>query len=212
MFYRVSPCRPTVFSVQWLLWLIWKITFELSLWFCTLWLKSSFIWTCPLMDLWVKPTQENEMAVIEFFELWLFEIINKSLKIFKEFTVKSQFTVCHSPFMQTNEGSLCVQRFKKFHVLQSFYEAVVSHWICYRLWCAPWFLSFVGCCIETGLSALVKLLFTPMCRTLPWPLLHFQCPEKKMSLWTLTPPWSTSTLHQEAKHMPEQLTPALPSI
>lgn len=54
----------------------------------------------------------------------------------------------------------------------------VSHWICYGLCCWGWFLSFVDCCMEAGLSALVDFLFTLVFSTLPWPLFHFQHPEK----------------------------------
>lgn len=160
------------------------------------------------------------MSVIEFFRLQLSDIINESFWSLQrvhswKLTVPWLF-YSMSHFFHVDKWSFFVCGtsffFFKCHLVQSFYKASVSHWICYRLWCVRRCFSFVGCCIEAGLSALVELLFTPMFSTLPWPLLHFQRPEKNMSLWTLTPPWSTSTLHQEAKHMPEQLTPALPSI
>lgn len=77
------------------------------------------------------------MPVIEFFELWPFEtfIYNS-----KEFSVKSQFTVCHSSFPQTNGGSLFGQRCKSA-TSNKFLWSSVSRWICYRLCCARWFLS-----------------------------------------------------------------------
>lgn len=157
------------------------------------------------------------MSVIEFFELRLSEIINESFWSFLRVDCWKPSVQCLfycmsvSSFMQTNRA-FCVSNILK---------SVISYKVSMKrqlsldmlssLMCTMIF-SFVGACIETGLSALVELQFTPIFSTLPWPLLHFQCPEKNMSLWTLTPPWSTSTLHQEAKHMPEQLTPALPSI
>lgn len=65
------------------------------------------------------------MAVIEFFELFLLSYHESFLRVhFWKPGVVWLFTVCHSSFMQTNRGSLCVQHFKKCHVLQSFYEAV----------------------------------------------------------------------------------------
>lgn len=133
------------------------------------------------------------MAVIKFFEMWLSEIINESFWDFTEFIVESQlfcgyFTVCQSVLSYRPIEALCVSNILKVSSLTKFLWSSSFHWICYRLWCVRWFFSFVGSCIETGLSALVEVQFTPMFSTLPWPLFHFQCPEKNMSLWTLTHP------------------------
>ncbi len=142
--------------------------------------------------------------------------LNLSIKVsevFQEFTLESQllcgyFTV--SQFFHAHQHRLFVSNIlKKCHLLKTFYEAVdmLSSLMCNMIFLFCWQLyrDRFKCLGGTPIHPHVQ--HSPMASS-PFPV-----PRKKnMSLWTLTPPWSTSTLHQEAKHMPEQLTPALPSI
>lgn len=103
-------------------------SFADSLWVFYTWIQPAFDSSLK-RPFRVKPTEQNEMSLIEFFELWLSEIINESFWSFlrvhcwKSTVLWLFYCISVSSFMQTNTGSLCVQHFKKCHLLKSFYEA-----------------------------------------------------------------------------------------
>lgn len=136
----------------------------------------------------------------------LTEKIKGASKYFYILKPVSYFTAWQS-FIHAHILSLCPQ-----HVICSFLWGSVVLWMCYRLWCLKWFHLLLNAGIETGLSASAELVFTLISALFHGLSSVFSAKKRELSLWTLTPTWSTSTHHQGAKHTPLQLTPALPSI
>lgn len=149
-------------------------------------------------------------AVAVWYYKWKFLKFSKSslLKVNCSVVILLNF----SPFLHAVQySSLSVQHLKKCHFEKVSLKQRLSLDMLSSLMCKM-ILLFCWLLYRDRFKCLGGTPIHPHVQHSPMASSPFPVPKKNMSLWTLTPPWSTSTLHQEAKHMPEQLTPALPSI